>query len=253
MIAANRFDLAGRRAFVTGASAGLGAHFARVLAASGVHVTLAARRVDKLEEVAATIVAEGGNCDTCRLDVTDAASLADAAPAFAGIDILVNNAGVVVAAAALDITERDWDHVLDTNLKGVFMVAQAAGKAMREHGRGGSIVNIASILGMRHAAAVAPYATAKAGVIQLTEVLALELARWKIRVNAIAPGYFETDLNDRFLASESGEAMRKRIPQRRFGSLQDLDGPLLLLASDAGAYLTGSTIVVDGGHSVSTL
>lgn len=248
-----RFDLGGRKALVTGASAGLGAHFAQVLAEAGAHVILAARRMEKLEEVSAVIRSAGGSCETCRLDVTDAASLADAAVVFADIDVLVNNAGVVAASPAIDITERDWDFVVDTNLKGVFLVAQAAARAMRDHGRGGSIVNIASILGMRQAGAVASYSAAKGGVIQLTKALALELARWKIRVNGIAPGYFATHLNDGFLESESGQATVKRIPQRRLGDLRDLDGPLLLLASDAGAYMTGSTIVVDGGHLVSTL
>lgn len=253
MSAAKRFDLTGRKALVTGASAGLGAHFAQVMAESGAHVVLAARRLEKLEEVSAAIRAVGGSCETCRLDVTDAASLAEAAAAFADIDIVVNNAGVVAASAAIDMAESDWDFVVDTNLKGVFMVAQTAARAMRDHGRGGSIVNIASILGIRQAAAVASYSAAKAGVIQLTKSLALEFARWKIRVNGIAPGYFATDINDGFLASESGQATVKRIPQRRLGDLRDLDGPLLLLASDAGAYMTGSTIVVDGGHLVSTL
>jgi NAD(P)-dependent dehydrogenase (short-subunit alcohol dehydrogenase family) len=252
-VSAGRFDLDGRKALVTGASAGLGAHFAQVLAEAGAHVTLAARRVEKLEQVSAAITTAGGSCETCRLDVTDAASLADAAAAFADLDILVNNAGVVAPSAAMDVTETDWDFVVDTNLKGVFMVAQAAARAMRDHGRGGSIVNIASILGMRQALAVSSYSAAKAGVIQLTKSLALEFARWNIRVNGIAPGYFATDLNDGFLASESGQTTLKRIPQRRLGDLQDLDGPLLLLASDAGAYMTGTTIVADGGHMVSTL
>jgi len=252
-MSADLFDLTGRKALVTGSSAGLGAHFAQVLARRGAHVVLAARRLDKLEEVSATILASGGGCETCRLDVTDPTSLAAATAAFAGVDIVVNNAGVVSASTALDITEGEWDFVVDTNLKGVFMVAQAAARAMRDHERGGSIINIASILGIRQAAAVASYAAAKAGVIQLTKALALEFARWKIRVNGIAPGYFETDLNDSFLPSAAGQAMLKRIPQRRFGSLYELDGPLLLLASDAGAYMTGTTIVVDGGHLVSTL
>lgn len=253
MSATDRFSVAGKRALVTGASSGLGLHFAKVLAEAGAHVTLAARRVEKLEAVAAEITATGGACDTCALDVTDATSIAAAAPVFAETDILVNNAGVVVDGAAIDMTEADWDQVVDTNLKGVFLVAQAAARGMKAHGRGGSIVNVASILGLRQAAAVASYATSKAGVIQLTKVLALEFARWSIRVNALAPGYFETDLNDDFLSGDLGEAMRKRVPQRRFGSLPDLDGPLLLLASDAGAYMTGSTLVVDGGHLTSTL
>ena len=253
MSTADRFSLAGKRALVTGASSGLGLHFARVLAEAGAQVTLAARRVDKLECIAAEITAAGGTCDTCRLDVTDAASIAAAAPVFAETDILVNNAGVVADGPAIDMTEADWDTVVDTNLKGVFLVAQAAARGMKAHGLGGSIVNVASILGIRQAGGVASYAASKAGVIQLTKVLALEFARWQIRVNALAPGYFETDLNDAFLSGELGQAMKKRVPQRRFGRLTDLDGPLLLLASEAGAYMTGSTLVVDGGHLTSTL
>ncbi|MCW1427530.1 SDR family NAD(P)-dependent oxidoreductase [Novosphingobium sp. JCM 18896] len=250
MSAADRFSVAGKRALVTGASSGLGLHFAKVLAEAGAHVTLAARRVEKLAQVAAEI---GGSCDTLALDVTDAASIEAAAPAFAETDILVNNAGVVADGPAIDMSEADWDQVVDTNLKGVFLVAQAAARGMKAHGRGGSIVNVASILGLRQAGGVASYAASKAGVIQLTKVLALEFARFKIRVNALAPGYFETDLNDAFLSGDLGQAMMKRVPQRRFGSLADLDGPLLLLASDAGAYMTGSTLVVDGGHLTSTL
>lgn len=250
MSAADRFAVAGKRALVTGASSGLGLHFARVLAEAGAHITLAARRVEKLTQVAAEI---GGSCDTLALDVTDAASIEAAASAFAETDILVNNAGVVADGPAIDMTEADWDQVVDTNLKGVFLVAQAAARGMKAHGRGGSIVNVASILGLRQAGGVASYAASKAGVIQLTKVLALEFARFKIRVNALAPGYFETDLNDDFLSSDLGQAMMKRVPQRRFGSLADLDGPLLLLASDAGAYMAGATLVVDGGHLTSTL
>jgi len=246
------FDVSGRKALVTGASSGLGAHFAQVLATSGAPVGRAARRVEKLEEGAATITASGGNCETCRLDVTDSASLASST-VFDDLDILVNNAGVVAPGPAISASETDWDFVVDTNLKGVFMVAQAAARAMREHGRGGSIVNTASILGIRQAAAVASYSAAKGGVIQLTKALALEFARWNIRVNAIAPGYFATELNDGFLETDAGQATVKRIPQRRLGNLSDLDGPLLLLASDAGGYMTGSVVVVDGGHLVSTL
>ncbi len=246
-------SLAGRQALVTGASSGLGAHFARVLAGAGATLILAARRQDALEALASEIRAGGGIAETVALDVTDAASVAALAPRIAGIDILVNNAGVVRSGLALDQHEVDWDAVVDTNLKGMFLVAQAAGRAMRDHGRGGSIINIASILGLRQGMGVLPYAVSKAGVVQMTKSLALETARHRIRVNAIAPGYVETDLNRDYWQTDAGKAMIQRIPQRRLGQVTDLDGPLLLLASDASAYMTGSVIAVDGGHLVSAL
>jgi NAD(P)-dependent dehydrogenase (short-subunit alcohol dehydrogenase family) len=246
-------DLSGKTALVTGASSGLGAHFAEVLARAGAHVILAARRQDALERMRSAIEGAGGSASTAALDVTSAASVAELVPQLAEIDIVVNNAGVVSGKPALDQSEADWDAVVDTNLKGAFLVAQTAALAMKAHGRGGSIINIASVLGLRQAGAVLPYATSKAGLIQMTKSLALELARFAIRVNAIAPGYFATDLNSEFLESEGGQAMIKRIPQRRLGRPEDLDGALLLLASDASAYMTGSVVVVDGGHLVSTL
>ena len=185
------FSLAGKHALVTGASSGLGAHFAMILAEAGAAVTLAARRKEALADVAERIARLGGSAKVVTLDVTDAASL-DALPAaMADIDILVNNAGIVRDGPALDQTEADWDAVIDTNLKGMFLVAQAAGRAMKARG-GGSIINIASILGLRQAGAVLPYAVSKAGVVQMTKVMALELARHGIRVNALAPGYLDT-------------------------------------------------------------
>ncbi len=250
-------DLTNRTALVTGASSGLGRHFAGVLAGAGARVAVAARRRESLEEVVAEIAAKGGQAVAVPLDVTNAASVRDgvreAAAALGGLDILVNNAGATVSKSALDLAEEDWDRVLDTNLKGAFLVAQEAGRVMQESKTGGTIVNIASILGLRVAGHVAAYAASKAALIQLTQALALEWARYGIRVNALAPGYIETDLNRDFFATDAGQALIKRVPQRRLGHLSDLDGPLLLLCSDAAAYMTGAVVAVDGGHLVSTL
>ena len=248
------FDLKGKTALITGASSGLGAHFALVLASAGADVILAARRVDSLTEVARTT---SRRCcvkvETLRLDVTSLASLKSASYAIAEIDILVNNAGIVHNAAALDQSEESWDAVVNTNLKGAFLVAQATAKCMSAAKRRGSIINVASILGLRQSGAVLPYAVSKAGLIQMTKILALDLARFEIRVNALAPGYFDTDLNRDFWQTEAGKALIRRVPQRRLGRLGDLDGPLLLLASDASRFMTGSAIAVDGGHLVSSL
>ena len=249
----NRWDLTGKVALITGASGGLGAHFASVLAQGGAEVIVGARRTEALDGVCAAITAAGGRCTTVRLDVACAQSIADAGRAIERADILVNNAGVVVEGAALEQTEAHWDAVIDTNLKGMFLMSQAAARAMRKRGAGGSIINIASILGLRQAGGVLPYAVSKSGAIQMTKTLALELARFGIRVNALAPGYLDTELNAEFWGSAAGKAMLSRIPQRRLGRLEDLDGPLLLLASDLSAYMTGSVIEVDGGHLVSTL
>ena len=248
------FDLHGKSVFVTGASAGLGRHFAAMLAARGAHVVASARRLDALEALCGEIAAAGGSAEPVALDVADPASVAAAIgqPAHCP-DIIVSNAGISDSKPALDIATDDWDRVLDTNLKGVFLVAQAAARRMKCEGRGGSIVNIASILGHRVAGGVASYAASKAGVVRLTEALALEWARHRIRVNALCPGYIETDLNREFFASEAGEALVKRIPQRRLGRADELDGALLLLASEAGSFITGASIVVDGGHLVSSL
>ncbi len=246
-------DLGGKTALVTGASSGLGAHFARLLARSGAKLIVAARRLERLEALVAEIERTGGSARAIALDVTDPAVITGAI-AFAGaIDILVNNAGISIAKPVLDQTLEDWTSVVDTNLRGAFLVATEVARGMRERGHGGAIVNIASIGGIRQVGHVTPYAISKAGVIQMTKQLALELARFDIRVNAIAPGYFETDLNRDFLASDAGETIRRRIPQRRFGRLEELDGPLLLLCSDASRFMTGSVIAVDGGHLTSSL
>jgi len=250
-------DLAGRPALVTGASGGLGAHFARTLARHGAPVVLAARRLDRLEALAESIAADGGTAVPVAMDVTDSGSVsaacATAEAAVGTVRIVVNNSGIALAGAALETSEDAWDSVLDTNLKGAFLVARELARRMAGAGGGGSIINIASILGYRVAPGVASYAASKAGLRHLTGALALELARHGIRVNAIAPGYIATDMNREFFHTDPGKAMIKRIPQRRLGRPEDLDGVLLLLASDASAYMTGTTVVVDGGHLFSTL
>jgi len=249
----SRWNLEGKVALVTGASGGLGAHFAKVLAEAGAEVIIGARRHEALADVAGSIVAAGGKCSAIALDVSDMASISAATPALERVDILVNNAGIVRDGPALSHGEADWDAVIDTNLKGMFLMSQAAARAMEARQKGGSIINIASILGLRQAGGVVSYAVSKSGAIQMTKTLALEWARLGIRVNALAPGYLETELNADFWASEAGKAMIRRIPQRRLGNYQELDGPLLLLASDLSSYMTGSVIEVDGGHLVSTL
>ncbi|MSP50010.1 MAG: glucose 1-dehydrogenase [Alphaproteobacteria bacterium] len=249
-------SLAGHTALVTGASSGLGRHFARVLARAGARVAIGARRMDRLVSLAEEIRASGGEALLVELDVTDDTSIERAigqsADALEGLDILVNNAGIVVTKPALDLTADDWDLTMATNLRGAFLVAQAAARRMADQG-GGCIVNIASIAGLRTGGHLAAYAASKAGLIHLTKNLAIELARSNIRVNALAPGYIETDLNAEFFATKAGEEVIRRIPQRRLGRPEDLDGPLLLLASDASRYMTGAVLVVDGGHSVNPL
>lgn len=248
-----RFRLDGSSALITGASGGLGSHFARTLAGAGARTVLAARRMDRLEELRAEIDASGGWAETVELDVTSSSSVDAAFDAAGGVDILVNNSGVAVGQLAVDISEDDWDGVMDTNLKGAWLMAQAFARRAIAAGTGGSIINIASILGLRVAKGVAPYSASKAALEHLTRSLALEWARHGIRVNALAPGYFQTELNQGFLQSDAGQQMLKRIPQRRAGYVEELDGPLLLLASEASSYVTGATLVVDGGHLCSTL
>ena len=248
--------LAGRVALVTGASSGLGRHFAGVLARHGATVVLAARRTDLLDSVAAEL-ATSAPVHRIALDVRSAAAvdraLARVLALASRLDIVVNNAGITATKPALQTTEEDWTAVVDTNLSGAFRVARASAQVMADLHQGGSIVNVASILGRRVAKQLPAYIAAKAGLLRLSEALALEWAVHGIRVNALAPGYVETDLNRDFLRSPAGEALGKRIPLRRFGAPSDLDAALLLLASDAGRYMTGATIVVDGGHSVAWL
>ena len=251
------FDVRGRVALVTGASSGLGEHFARTLASRGARVVAAARRTDRLATLVGEIGRAGGEAHAIALDVTRPESVAAAFAAIASTtgapDIVVNNAGIAQAKPSLELTEADWRGVMDTNLDGAWRVAQAAARAMVAAKKGGSIVNIASILGLRVASSLLAYATAKAALVQVTQALALEWARHGIRVNAIAPGYIETDMNRDFFRTDAGQSVVKRIPQRRIGTPGNLDGALLLLASEAGSYMTGSVVVVDGGHVVGSL
>ena len=247
------FDLTGQRAIVTGASRGLGRHFALTLARAGAGVVLAARGIDRLETAVKEIEEFGGAAVAIQVDVTDRESVRacveTAENALGPISILVNNAGIAVTKPMLEHTEEDWDSVLDTNLKGIWLMAQEVARRMVHRGRGGSIINIASVLGERGIAQLPGYCASKGGIINLTRAMAVELAPHEVRVNAIAPGYIETDMNRQFFTTQAGQRLIKRIPQRRLGQVEDLDGVLLLLASDASRYMTGSVITIDGGQS----
>ena len=251
------FRLDGRVALVTGASSGLGRHFAHTLAKAGATVAVAARRADRLQDLVAELRDLRAQALALPMDVADVASVQAAFDALDGqglqADLIVNNAGVAVSRPLLEQSEADYDGVLDTNLKGAWLVAQEGARRLVAAGRPGAIVNIASITGERVAGGVAPYCASKAALLQLTRAMALELAPRGIRVNALAPGYVATELNRDFLASSTGQKLMVRIPQRRFGEPADLDGALLLLASDAGRFMTGSVVAVDGGHLVGSL
>ncbi|GHG88992.1 glucose 1-dehydrogenase [Comamonas sp. JC664] len=252
------FDLGGRRALVTGASGGLGLHFAEVLAQAGAEVVLAARRLETLVVQVERLRNQGLRAHAVALDVTQADSVSAAvarAEALTGgvVDVLVNNAGVSGQHFFLQVDEAEWDTVVDTNLKGAYLVARAVARRLVDRATPGSIIHIASILGLRVSGSVAPYCASKAGLIHLTKAMALELARHRIRVNALAPGYIETEFNREFFESEAAKKLIARIPFRRLGHLRELDGPLLLLASDAGSYMSGGVLEVDGGHLCSTL
>lgn len=252
----DRFRLDGLLAVVTGASSGIGRHCSMMLASMGATVVLGSRRIDQLQHTVTEIAQGGGKAYAFSLDVSNNDSVKaffDAVGTIGHPNILINNAGTSISKPLLEQSEADWDRVMNTNLKGAWLVATEAARRMVAAKQGGSIINIASILGERQIYGVAPYAISKAGVLQITKTMALELARHHIRVNAILPGYVITDLNRDFLNSELGEKLRMRIPSRRFSKLSDLDGPILLLASDAGKAMSGSTIVVDGGHLVSSL
>ena len=243
-----------RVALVTGASSGIGRHFAVTLAKAGAKVAVAARRTDRLESLVAEIAAFDGHALPVPLDVTDPDSVAEAVRVveveLGAIGVLVNNAGLVQAKPALEIDEADWELVVGTNLTGAWRVAREVARHMTRMGHGGSIINMASILGEGVTNQLSSYAISKAGVVQMTRALALELARYNIRVNAMAPGYIATELNRDYFETDAGKALIRKIPQRRLGQPEDLDGTLLLLAGDGSAFMTGSVITVDGGHTL---
>ena len=252
-----RFDLTGKRVLVTGASSGLGRHFAWTLAQSGARVAVAARRVERLEALVRDIRSSGGEAECFALDVTDRNSvitcLDQVGQHLGCVDVVVNNAGISDTKPALDYTDADWDAIVQTNLKGAWIVAQESSRRMVDAAISGSIINVTSILASRLAGGVGPYCAAKAGLSHLTRSMALELARHNIRVNSLAPGYVRTEINEAFLESDAGERLKKRIPMRRFCRPEDLDGALVLLASDASAAMTGAELVVDNGHACSGL
>ncbi|MNZ43913.1 3-oxoacyl-[acyl-carrier-protein] reductase FabG [compost metagenome] len=253
-----KFSLAGKTALVTGASSGIGAHLAKTLSAAGARVVIGARRTDRLDQLAADIRSNGGEVLAVAMDVTSRESVElafDAAEeVFGVVDVVVNNAGIAHHEAALKLSEEHWREMLSTNLDGVWRVAQCGAQRMAKAKRPGSIINIASIMGLGVKHQVSHYCTAKAGVIQLTKSLALELAHRQIRVNAIAPGFYQTEITDGFLDSDMGTSyMQEFVPMRRAGQLEDLEGATLLLSGDAAAYITGTVLPVDGGHLVRTL
>jgi NAD(P)-dependent dehydrogenase (short-subunit alcohol dehydrogenase family) len=251
------FDIAGEVVLVTGASSGIGRHFAELLAAAGAKVAAIARRADRLEELAREIEACGGRCLALAGDVTKQDSIKETIAAaeerLGPVSILVNNAGVVVSKPLFEHTEADWDYVVDTNLKGAWLAAREFAHHLVEKKRPGRIINISSVLASRTIGRVPAYCAAKAGLTHLTHVLAMELARYGILVNALAPGYVETDFNREYFQTEAGKALIGRIPLRRLGQAPDLDGALLFLASPASAYVTGAVIAVDGGHAVAAI
>jgi len=253
------FRLDGKHVVITGASSGFGSHFAGVLAGAGARVVLGARRTGKVEGRVGEIRAAGGEAAGAALDVRSADSIRrflDAAEGeFGPIDVVINNAGVEAGAKTyMMIDEEDWDFVLDTNLKGAWLIAKHYTERVVANGQaGGNIVNISSITDRRTIKGQFPYAVSKGALSRMTEIMALEAAKYRIRVNALAPGYILTDVSRLLLESDEAPAFMKGIPMRRFGEFDDLDGPILLLASDASRYMTGAVLVVDGGHVCASL
>ena len=247
------FDLSNKTAIVTGASSGLGWRFSELLGKSGVRVVIGARRRERLQRLVQHLASIDCQAHAIVLDVTDPASVADFFSRCQEMDItgdiLINNAGVAVTKTTIEQTEADWNAVMDTNLKGAWLMSKELVRRKQDNVRC-NIINIASVLGFRGSGYLAPYCASKAGLINLTRSLAIELSKYNVRVNAIAPGYIETDMNRDFLRSSASDAIRKRIPLREFGKPEDLDGAILYLCSDASRYVNGAVLAVDGGHSV---
>jgi hypothetical protein len=255
-------DLSGRVALVTGASSGLGAQFARTLAAAGAAVVLASRRIDKLKDLRAQIEGAGGDAHVVALDVTDTTSIkaavAHAETEVGSIDILVNNSGVSTTQRLQEVSEDDFDYIFDTNVKGAFFVAQEVGKRMLARARGaapgtftgGRIINIASMAGIRPLPQIGAYAMSKAAVIQMTKAMALEWGRFEINVNAICPGYIDTEINHHHWATEQGQKLVQMLPRKRVGAPQDLDALIVLLASSESHFINGAVIAADDGFGI---
>ena len=255
-------DLSGRVAFITGASSGLGAQFARTLARAGAGVVLASRRVEKLKELSARIEGEGGDAHVIELDVTDhmsiKAAVAHAETEMGSIDILVNNSGVSTTQRLQDVTPQDYDFIFDTNVKGAFFVAQEVGKRMLARSRGaapgsftgGRIINIASMAGLKVLPQIGAYCMSKAAVVQMTKAMAMEWGRFGINTNAICPGYIDTEINHRHWQTEQGRKLIDMLPRKRVGSPEDLDALIIMLASDQSHFINGAVIAADDGFAV---
>ncbi|HRO59657.1 MAG TPA: SDR family oxidoreductase [Burkholderiaceae bacterium] len=256
---ATSFDLHGKTALVTGASSGLGARFARLLAENGAQVVLASRRVERLKELRAEIEANGGSAHVVPLDVTDntviEAAVTQAETEAGPIDILINNSGVSTTQRLVDVTPQDYDFVFDTNTRGAFFVAQAVARRMisrakEDPQRRARIVNIASMAGLRVLAQIGVYCMSKAAVVQMTKAMALEWGRFNINVNAVCPGYIETELNAHHWQTEAGQKLVSMLPRRRLGKPEDLDGAVLLLSSDQSDFINGAIIAADDGFAL---